>query len=180
MYPQCERYDDVWWQRALDGELSPDEAREWEVHLAVCARCRREWVALRLVDELLRDPPPLPPLPADFTQRTLRRLERRRRRHKLLALVGSLVVVGLVAGGAVLSLERLFGVVSHLFAAIYTGRYLLLDALMRTVVGLMVAWRTVWPAATLFIAVLGFILLAPNGVMATMFLVWLSRRRAAA
>ncbi len=179
MYPQCERYDEVWWQRALDGELSPDEAREWEAHLAVCARCRREWEALRLVDDLLREPPPLPPLPADFTQRTLRRLEQRRQWRRLLTLVGGLIVVGLIAGVAVLSLERLFGVVSHLFAAIYTGRYLLLDALMRTVVGLMVAWRTVWPTA-LFIAVLGFVLLAPNGVMATMFLVWFSRRRSAA
>ncbi|MBN1874124.1 MAG: zf-HC2 domain-containing protein [Anaerolineae bacterium] len=172
----CDAYEEEWWMRAFDGELSPDEEIMWQAHLKQCPACRLEWEAMVQVDTLLYDAPLVPSLPQDFTVRTVERVLHKQRLQQLLSFLGGFVIVMLSAiviftslGGVVFSLE-------HAFLALYASRHLLLAALMRTVVGLLSTWQMFVPIVTL-VSAIGFLLLMPNSVLATVAVVLVSRRR---
>jgi hypothetical protein len=50
----------------LDGQLSPDEQSQWDVHIKTCEQCQQELADLRLTVKLLRALPQ-PELPRSFT-----------------------------------------------------------------------------------------------------------------
>jgi anti-sigma factor RsiW len=78
---------------ALDGELAEVQHAELDVHLQMCASCRREWQALLAVHVLLQQTPALSPA-VDFAQRTLARIPNRRMRLGALAFIYGLLLLG--------------------------------------------------------------------------------------
>ncbi len=78
----------------LDGELTPDEARRAEGHLAGCAECARQSSALQAVFDSLAALPELP-LEADLSPAVMARVRRPGRGAWLVALEGACAALGL-------------------------------------------------------------------------------------
>ncbi len=174
-------HGDLWWNRALDGSLTPAQQRMWEAHLETCERCRLEWQAIHQVDLWLDEvkaeagalrPPALSPV---FTDETVRRILQRQRLRRLLSfLVGALIVTlvsALVLGqvsSVVVSLE-------HGLSAAFSARQTLFNSFVNVTVNLIAAWKAALPFLVGF-ALLTFLLLMPNGLIATLVVFWLAKR----
>lgn len=171
-------HSDEWWMKVWEGDLTVEESRLWEAHLAQCAACRQEWEALTRVEDMLRVAPPLPAMSAEFSVRVVEHVVRRQRLKRLLTFLGGLFVIAFIAGCVLLTIGPAFFSVERLLLALYTARHLLFGALVRTVVGLLSVWEMVVPLVIL-VSGLGFLLLMPNSILATVALFWFSRRRKA-
>lgn len=167
-------HSDTWWMRALDGELSPAEARDWEAHRLMCSKCRLEWEALTQADTLLRVAPALPSLPEDFTGRTVARILRQRRQRLALGIAGGLVVVSVALFLELQFLGPAFFRIDHALTAIMAGRIVWLQSLNRLLVSLLSARETILMLVVGGLGLLG-VLLTPNSVFATLAFVWLTR-----
>jgi len=77
--PRCERLDEY-----LCGWLSPDEAADFEAHLASCPACREESTVQRHIDRLLAEgAAPIEPVPVLLPSRIERGVRAARRRRQL-------------------------------------------------------------------------------------------------
>lgn len=76
---------------ALDGLLTPEEQRAFDLHLHRCPSCRSRWLTWQQLDRMLSAAPLVGPAPG-FARRVDQRLHRRQRRRE--RLLGSLVLVG--------------------------------------------------------------------------------------
>lgn len=167
-------HSEAWWIKALDGELSPAEQQLWEQHLGACRTCRVEWAALARLEIALRAAP-IPVPPVDFApQTTMRALAARRQRR--LWLLGVSVLTILLGAGIVLGFGAVYWDFSRLLSAVIFSKDVLVQALMRTVVGLMVAGRSFAPLVLCGAAALLFLFM-PNGMLATVAVVLVRRRR---
>jgi predicted anti-sigma-YlaC factor YlaD len=168
-------HSDRWWARALGGELSVSETEAWEAHLERCDACRREWKAVADLDRLFTSvPDPAPP--ADFVERTMDRwTEVRRRRLNLGIVVGALLVV-IVLAVEIVVLGSVFSDVARIASTFLASRDILIQTLMRMGVGIVTMGRRLVPYA-LGLAALAFFLTMPNGVLATLAVVMVRRRR---
>lgn len=169
-------HSEEWWIRALEGNLTTQEAQAWEEHRAICSQCRYEWEALISVDHMLRCAPPPPAISPDFTAATMLRLERRQQLQRLLNFLGGLILVTVVSlfvlnffGTAYLRLDQVFDVLR-------AGRGILLEPLVKLLTGLLIAAQGILPIA-LGLAGALLLLMVPNGVMATAAVAWYSRQR---
>ncbi len=177
--PITDMHSDAWWMRACEGALSPQEEAHWQAHLAQCEACRQEWAAMAQVDVLLRTAASPPMLAVDFTARTVERITHKQKlRHMLRFAVGT-VVLGLVAwiGWAYFG-ATLAGVV-HALDVLISGRQILFDALMRTLVGLAVTVKALLPLL-LGVAGAALLFLTPNSILASVMVVWYTHRKRAA
>lgn len=169
-------YTEAWWIKALDGELTPVEAQQWEVHLAQCGACRREWDALQLAEHWLLVAPAAPALPDSFTAQTTARIEHALRLRRIWAMVAPTLIVGLVTWLVVGYLGLALSTVEWLINALVLGWQPLLLSLVRALVSVLWTWRIHWPLIIAGITC-GVLFLMPNSVMATAALVWLARHR---
>jgi len=167
-------HSDAWWQQAFEGELSPQEAQAWQAHLEECATCRCEWEALAQVDALLATPPPTPPLPADFTARTVAQVMHTRRVRRLLMWLGGFVLVAIVLSAEIYVLATTFSTLERALVAFVTGHAIWLNALRQTLARLLEAGPAL---LTLTLAATGIVtlFLTPNSVFATLAFIWLTR-----
>ena len=169
-------HSEAWQMRAMEGTLSATEEIQWAAHLEHCDGCRRMSEAMAAVDHMLRTAPPPPPLAADFTQATMTRLRRQQQRQRGLVIFASVLIVaiGVWLGGS--ALTSALASLSRTARILIAGRQALINALMQTLVGLMVSWRAFWP----FVAALAGIAalwLMPNSILATLTVFWLSKQR---
>jgi anti-sigma factor RsiW len=177
--PIADVHSDAWWMRVCEGELSPQEEAHWQAHLAQCEACRQEWAALMQADVLLRTAAPPPMLAPDFTVRTVECITHKQKLRHMLRFVVGMLALGLVAWIG----WSYFGVtlanVVHALDVMISGRQVLFAALMRTLVGLAVTVKALLP---LLLGVAGAMLLflTPNSILASVFVVWYSRRKRAA
>lgn len=176
--PPIDWRSEAWWERALEGELSAQEAQLWEAHLAECAQCRQEWAALQQVDALLRAAPPPPVLDAGFTARVATRAAQKQRLRSLLTFLGSALIICLVSWTVLRFLGSTYLSLEHILRVVFLERQMLFNTLMRTALDLLTAWKIFLPFCV-GLAGLSFLLLMPNSVLATALLVWLSRRKSA-
>jgi predicted anti-sigma-YlaC factor YlaD len=174
-------HGDAWWFRALEGSLTPEQQRLWEQHLQTCDRCRLEWEAVQQVDLWLEgvkaeaktlSPPALS---SAFTDKAVRRIRQRQRLRRLLGfLAGTLIVVVV----SVLVLGQVSSAVASLeygLSAAFTARQTLFNSFVNIMVNLIAAWREALPFLV-GLALLTFLLLMPNGLIATLVIFWLAKR----
>ncbi|HNT75022.1 MAG TPA: hypothetical protein PKH77_08395 [Anaerolineae bacterium] len=172
-------HSEEWWERAFEDDISVQEARLWEKHLVQCAECRREWEALRQLDTILRTAPPAPMLDASFTTRTVTRAVQKQHLRSLLSFLGSAFIIALVAWVVLNFLGNAYVSLGHALHVVRSEWQLLFTSLLQTVLALFTGWKIILPFL-LGLAALSFLLLMPNGVLATLLFLWLSRRRPAA
>lgn len=174
--PIADVHSDAWWMRVCEGMLSPQEEAHWQAHLAQCETCRQEWAAMARIDVLLRTAAPPPMLALDFTVRTVECITHKQKLRQMLRFVVGMVVLGLVAwiGWAYFG-TALSGAVRALTIMI-SGRQVLFAALMRTLVGLAVTVKSLLPLL-LGIAGATLLFLMPNGILASIALVWFTQRK---
>ncbi|MFP4393832.1 MAG: anti-sigma factor family protein [Anaerolineales bacterium] len=168
-------HSEAWQMRAMEGALSAAEERQWAAHLERCPACRQMSEAMAAVDHMLRTAPP-PPLPADFTQATVARLRRQQQRQRWLVIFASVLIIaiGVWLGGS--ALTSALASLNRTAQILIAGRQALINALMQTLVGLMVSWRAFLP----FVAALAGVAalwLMPNSILATLTVLWLSKHR---
>ena len=177
--PIADVHSDAWWMRVCEGELSPQEEAYWQAHLAQCEACRQEWAALMQVDVFLRTAAPPPMLAPEFTARTVERITHKQKLRHLLRFVVGMVVLGLVAWIGWSYFGITLANVVHTLNVMISGRQVLFAALMRTLVGLAVTVKALLP---LLLGIAGAMLLflTPNSILASVFVVWYSRRKRAA
>jgi len=176
--PLPDMHSDEWWMRVMEGVLSAYESHIWEVHLTQCAQCRLEWDAFRAVDQLLLTAPPPPQLNTMFTGQTTALVMQKQRLRQLLNFLGSAFIVLLVSWGVLSFLGATYLALGRVLSFMFVGRQVLFNSLIHTLLALFNGWKTFLPFALFFIGV-GFMLLMPNGMLATMFIFWLSRRQPA-
>ena len=174
--PLPDMHSDEWWMRVFEGTLSAQESRLWAAHLAECLHCRLEWEALQAVEQILLTAPPPPELDMAFATQTATRVMQKQRLRQLLHFLGNIFVVMLVSwvvlhflGTTYVSLERALSV-------IFLGRQVLFGSLIRTLLALMTSWKTILPFMLFSVGTI-FMLMMPNGMLATLFIFWISRRR---
>jgi predicted anti-sigma-YlaC factor YlaD len=177
--PITDMHSDAWWMRVCEGELSPQEESSWQVHLVQCETCRLEWAALAQIDMLLRTAAPPPMLALNFTARTVERITHKQKLRRMLGFVVGTMLLGLVAWIGWAYFGATLSSVAHTLSVMISGRQVLFTALMRTLVGLAVTVRALLPLL-LGIAVAMFLFLAPNSILASVVVVWYSRRKRAA
>jgi anti-sigma factor RsiW len=160
----------------LDGELSSDEDRRWRAHLAECQACQAEWNAMVQVDVMLRTAEPPPLLPEAFTAQTVALITRKQKLRRLLSFVTGALILGLVAWVGLTYFDAALASLVRAARAVFSSRQILLTALMRTLVGLAVTIKAIFP---LMLGIAGtlLLLLAPNSFFATVAVVWYARRR---
>lgn len=168
-------HTDMWWMRALEGELTENETEAWELHLETCEVCRREWEALMDLDRFFTSvPDPTPPV--DFVEKTMGRwTEVRRQRRNRGVVVGILLVVITLAVEIVV-LGSVFNDVVRIASTFLASRDILIQTLMRVGVGIVSMGQRLVPYA-LGLATLTFFLTMPNGVLATLAVLMVRRRR---
>ena len=174
--PMHDMHDEVWQMRALEGGLSAKEERQWEAHLERCDDCRQMSAAMAAVDHLLRTAPPPPPLPDDFAQAKMARLQRRQARQRWLVIFASILIIAIVVwlgGSALMSALASLNRTARILIA---GRQALINALMQTLVGLMVSWRAFLPFVAALAGLTGLWLM-PNSILATLTVLWISKQR---
>jgi anti-sigma factor RsiW len=165
----------------MEGSLTPEQQRRWDAHLQTCKRCRLEWEALQQVDiwldEIKAEAETLsaPALSPAFTDETVKCIRQRRRLRSLLHFLAGTLIVALVSalvlvhvGSAVASLE--YGL-----SAVFSARQTLFSSFVNLAVTLIGAWKAALPFLVGF-ALLTFLLLMPNGVIATLVVFWLAKR----
>ncbi len=74
--PKCERLDEY-----LCGWLSPDEAADFEAHLAACPICREQSALQRQIDRLTEETAEIEPVPVALAGRIERAIRGARRRR---------------------------------------------------------------------------------------------------
>ena len=99
---------------SLDEALTPDKARQLQMHLERCQSCQAKWISMERISQLFADAPLVPP-PTGFATKVSQRLAQREARRGVLGgvilLMGtiSLTVLALPATiGAFMALEQLF------------------------------------------------------------------------
>ena len=99
---------------SLDEALTPDKARQLQMHLERCQSCQAKWISMERISQLFADAPLVPP-PTGFAVKVSQRLAQREARRGVLGgvilLMGtiSLTVLALPATiGAFMALEQLF------------------------------------------------------------------------
>lgn len=169
-------HDEAWQIRAMEGNLSATEQRQWEAHLERCETCRQMSEAMAAVDHMLRTAPPPLPLPDNFTQATMARLQRQQQRQRWLVILASMLIIAIVVwlGGS--ALTSALASLSRATRILIAGRQALINALMRTLVGLMISWRAFLPFVAALAALTGLWLM-PNSVLATLTVLWISKQR---
>lgn len=174
--PINEMHSDAWWLRVFEGELSADEGRRWQAHLAQCPTCQAEWNAMTQVEFVLRTAEPPPLLPETFTLQTVTLITRKQRLRRLLSFVTGALILGLVAWAGITYFDASLASLVRAANAVFSSRQVLLTALVRTLVGLAVTFKAIYP---LMLGIAGtlLLLLAPNSVFATVAVVWYTRRR---
>lgn len=175
-------HGDTWWARALDGSLTPAQQRRWEAHLRTCERCRLEWEALQQVDLWLdevkteaRAVTP-PALSASFTDETVVRIRRKQRLRRLLSFLAGTLIVALVSALVLTQVNAVVASLEHGLSAAFSARQALFNSFVTIAVNLIAAWRAALPFLVGF-ALLTFLLLMPNGLIATLVVFWLAKRR---
>ena len=176
--PITDMHSDAWWMRAFEGELSRAEEEEWQAHLVQCQSCRREWEAMTQVDMVLRTASPPPLLPEGFTARTVTTITRKQKLRHMLRFVAGFLIFVLVAWIGFSYFDSTLASLIRAVTAVISGRQILFAAFVRTLVGLVVTAKALVP---LMFGVAGAILLlmTPNSVLATVMVVWFSRRKRA-
>ncbi len=172
-------HSEAWWMRALEGELSHDEERHWQAHLAQCPACQQEWAAMMRVETLLRTAAPAPLLTVDFTARTVAKIAQKQKLRSMLRFIVGFLLLALVAWIGFLCFDASLASLFRTVPILISSRQILFAALMRTLVGLALTVRTLLPLIGMISVVL-FLLLMPNSVFATMLLMWLGKKRAQA
>jgi predicted anti-sigma-YlaC factor YlaD len=169
-------HNETWFMRATEGDLSAEEMRQWEAHLERCDACRQMSEAMAAVDHMLRTAPPPPTLPDDFTQATMARLQRQQQRQRWLVIFASILIIAIIVwlGGS--ALTSALASLSRTAHILIVGRDTIINALMRTTIGLMVSWRAFLPFVVMLAAIAGLWLM-PNSVLATLTMLWISKRR---
>lgn len=169
-----EMHSEIWWERALDGELSAEEQRLWDEHLASCEPCRQEWAALAQVDWMLRMTP-APALPVGFEQRTLARVHQSHRQRRALTMLAGGVGLLLLVVLAGFTLTTTFLTLGQTLDFIVAEWNILLVTLVRPLISILVAARVLIPLL-LLAAAISLLVLIPNGALATLAYLWVSRR----
>ena len=149
-----------YWREAgwTEDRLTPEEQRAW------------------LAFEVLLRAAPVPEPPANFTVKTLQRLTQARRRQRL----------GMLLGGGLLALGVLFlelGVLGTRFldcnralTVLMASRDIWLLPLLRIIVSVITTVRT-WAPLALSLAGVWLFFLMPNGILATLTVIAVGRRR---
>jgi len=169
-------HSDAWWMRVMDNDLTLDEERRWQAHLAECQMCRLEWEAIARVDVMLRTAAPPPKLPDDFTMRTVTQITRKQKLRRLLSFMAGVVIFAVVAWAGGICFDVTLASVVRAVNAVISSRQILLAAFVRTLVGLTATVQTFLPLM-FGLAAAGMLFLAPNSLMATAVFVWYRRRR---
>ena len=128
------------------------------------------------VDAILRSAEAAPSLPPAFTIATARRIGRQQLLHRWLALVVGALILGTTAFVILGVLGSAYSALQQSLGALISARQLLFRSAMHVLVGVVVSWRTLVP----FVAGLvcfAYLVAMPNGVLVTLGLLWLSRRR---
>ena len=168
-------HSEAWWIKALDGEMTPPEQALWEQHLRECSTCRTEWAALAQLEMVLRVAPAITP-PAGLAAKTTARAVTMRRQRRLWMLLGISFLTVLLGAGVLVALGTVYGDFNRLLAAMVFSKDMLVQVLMRTLVGLMVAGRSFSPLVLALAAGLLFLFM-PHGVLATVAVVMVRRQR---
>lgn len=169
-------HSDSWWERVLDGELTCAEELVWQAHLAECSVCRYELSSMMQVDTMLRTGLPAPQLSPEFKMKTVNRIDRQFRLRRWLNSIASIFLITLVTWFVLGSMNGAFDTVSRAVNALIAGREVLWGSLVRTALGLLVTWKAMLPLIVGW-TLLSFLLLVPNGLMATLAVFWFSRRK---
>ncbi|MGC9347424.1 MAG: anti-sigma factor family protein [Anaerolineae bacterium] len=169
-------HSEAWWIRLLDGDLTSEEQRRWERHLSTCSKCQREWAALVRVDEVMRAMPEPPKLSQQFTDATVSIVRRKQRLRRLLGLLGGGLIVALVSVLVFAYIGSAYAALEHSLGVLISARQILFRSLIQTWVSLIVTWKSILPFA-IGLTVVTYLLIMPNGLMVTLGLLWLSRRR---
>jgi len=176
--PMNDIHSEAWWMRALDGELSREEEKDWQAHLMQCPSCHREWAAMTQVDMILRTAAPPPLLTADFTERTVAMITRQQKLRYMLRFVVGFLIVALVAWIGFSYFDATLASLVRAITVMISGRQILFAAFMRTLVGLAIAVKTLLPLILGITAAL-FLFLTPNSVLATVMMVQYSQKKRA-
>jgi len=174
--PNPDLHSDEWWLHVLGEELSSQEADLWQAHLERCEQCRLEWQAMAHIDTLLRTASPPPLLPDNFTARTVARVMQKQRLQRLLGFLGGTLIVTLVSWMVLSFLGATYISLGRFVSLVILGNQVLFGSLMRTGLGLFVIWKMMLPCIVGGVGVL-FMLLMPNGILATLLILWISRRQ---
>ncbi|MBN1262082.1 MAG: hypothetical protein JXB35_15495 [Anaerolineae bacterium] len=170
-------HSDEWWMHALEGTLTGEEQRVWELHLCECTACREEWAALAQLD-LVLNAAPEPPLPVNFAQNTIAKVLHAQRRRRVWTIFGSIATLFLAAVILLVAFGPALPEISRAAAAINVSRDVLFQALMRIAVQVIAAGKMFTPVA-LGVAAACFFFLMPNGVLATLAIVMMRKKQAA-
>jgi anti-sigma factor RsiW len=169
---------DTWWERVMAGTLTLEEQKAWEEHLARCEECQTSWEALGALDALFAASPPPPP-PSGFTAATLDRLEKQRGRQRLWQWLGGMFVVLVILAVEIAVLGTTVCWVARATNVFLSSRDLIFQALMRVWLSFIAAGDALLPMALMVVGIALFFLM-PNGVLTTLALLLLRRKRAAA
>lgn len=170
-------HSDAWWMRVLDDELTSEEQRAWERHLARCARCRLEWDALVDMDRLFAATP-VPPSPPEFVVKTAAKVERAAWRRRLAGLLGGLFIVAVLIVVEILAFNAIFSGVTRVGGTLFASRDLLFQAWMRIWVSFIALGDATLPLMCIVLAA-ALLLIAPNGILATLTFLLVQRQRRA-
>lgn len=96
----------AWMSLALDGMLDVEEQSQLDRHLATCAACQQEWVAMQQVSVLFEQAPMIGP-PLGFATRVERRLaEKTKKRRRMFSgvavLTSSLSLAGVTVAAVLM------------------------------------------------------------------------------
>jgi hypothetical protein len=99
---------------SLDEALTPDKARQLQMHLEHCQSCQAKWISMERISQLFADAPLVPP-PTGFATKVSQRLAQREALRGVLGgvilLVGTISLTALALPttiGAFIALEQLF------------------------------------------------------------------------
>ncbi|MBD3257164.1 hypothetical protein GF377_01930 [candidate division GN15 bacterium] len=177
--PLEDMHSEAWWIRLLDGDLTSEEQRRWEMHLSTCLTCQKEWAALLRLDEVMRAVPEPPKLSQRFTDTTVGIVRRKQRLRRLLSFLGGGLILTLVSVLVFAYIGSAYAALEHSLDVVISARQILFRSLIQTWVSLIVSWRSLLPFA-IGLTVATYLLIMPNGLMVTLGLLWLSRHRRSA
>jgi hypothetical protein len=141
----------------------------------MCANCRLEWEALRDIDRLFAATPPPAPS-ADFVAKTVAKVEKVSRRRWLARLLGGVFIVSIILLAEILAFKMIFSDITQVGGVLLASRSLLLQTLMRIWVSFIALGDMLLPLALGMLGV-SFLLLMPNGILATLTFFLLRRQR---
>jgi hypothetical protein len=112
-----------------------------------------------------------------FAVQTAVRVVRKQRLRRLLSFWAASLIILLVSWVVLGFLGSTYSSLGRVAGFVISGRQVLFGSLMRTLVSLIVGWKTVLP---FMLALVGtaFLLLMPNGILATLLIFWFARRKA--